>query len=201
MGVLNFVEYPIRFVYFAVSILAAITVHEFSHAWVANYLGDPTAQKAGRVTLNPLAHLDAFGTIMLLLVGFGWGKPVPLNPNNFKNPKLGSALTGLAGPLSNLLFAFLLVMIYRLVPNMNSGIVLLICYLINFNLVLMLFNLLPIPPLDGSHLLAVWFPAVEKPKFMIYGLIAVVVFIYMGGGTLLHSIIQSTMTAWGIPLI
>ncbi len=200
MGILQFIDNPLSFVYFAISILAAITIHEFSHAWVAKYLGDPTAERAGRVSLNPLAHLDPFGTIMLLLVGFGWGKPVPTNPNNFKNPRLGSALTAVAGPISNLTLAFLLAMIYRLIPHINPYVGLLFITLIFYNLVIMIFNLLPVPPLDGSHILAIWFPEVERPQFMIYGLIIVVAFVFLGGSTLLTGTIRTIMSAWGIPL-
>ncbi|NIM47611.1 MAG: site-2 protease family protein, partial [Candidatus Aenigmarchaeota archaeon] len=88
------------------ALLVAIDIHEFAHAWSANRLGDNTAEQAGRITLNPFVHLDPIGTLMIFLARIGWGKPVPVNPNNFKNPKVGWALVSLAGPTSNLLLAF-----------------------------------------------------------------------------------------------
>src|SRR3990167_4058068 len=96
-----------------IALLSAITIHEFSHAWVADRLGDPTPRLMGRVTLNPLAHLDPIGTIALLLIGFGWGKPVQFDPFNLENPRRDSALVSLAGPLSNITLASLLSIVLR----------------------------------------------------------------------------------------
>src|SRR3989338_7102351 len=99
-----------------IALLSAITIHEFSHAWVADRLGDPTPRLMGRVTLNPLAHLDPIGTIALLLIGFGWGKPVPFDPFNLENPRRDSALIALAGPASNLISIFIIISLYQLFP-------------------------------------------------------------------------------------
>jgi Zn-dependent protease len=198
MGLLQLLENPLDLAFFAGALLLAITVHEFSHAWVANYLGDSTAKKAGRVTLNPVAHLDPLGTIMLLLVRFGWGKPVPINPNNFKNPRLGSALTALAGPTSNFLLANLLAMIYKLgnLAGTTAGVFLLVA--IYMNLVLMIFNLLPIPPLDGSKFFALFFPTLESRKVEMYGPFILIVFILVGGTTFIVPVIQFLLKIMGV---
>lgn len=146
---------PWEFVSFLIALLIALTIHEFSHAWTANFFGDPTAKDKGRLTLNPIAHLDPLGTVFLLLAGFGWGKPVPIDPSNFRNPKLDNVTVSLAGPISNLLLALLLGLIYRffpLPPILEQFMILAIF----FNLVLMIFNLLPIPPLDGSKVLGLF---------------------------------------------
>ena len=155
MLLFSLINNPIQFIGFLLALLLAITIHEFAHGWAAGFYGDPTAKLMGRLTLNPLAHLDLMGTIFLLLAGFGWGKPVVINSNNFKNPKLDNLTVSLAGPLSNLLLAVVLGLVYRVLnlPTLLEGFIVLIVF---FNLVLMIFNLLPIPPLDGSHILALF---------------------------------------------
>ncbi len=145
-------------------------VHEYAHAWTADKLGDPTAGYKGRLTLNPLAHIDLFGGIMILLVGFGWAKPVPVNPGNFKKPRKGMALTALAGPVANLLVAFVAVILFQIYLNtcyiriVNSSsnayyyLYVALNYFIVINLNLAIFNLLPVPPLDGSKILSYFLP-------------------------------------------
>lgn len=157
MLIFNLISNPLQFIGFVIALLLAITIHEFSHAWVANLYGDPTARLAGRMTLNPLAHLDLWGTIFLLLAGFGWGKPVPVNPNNFQNPKLDNLTVSLAGPISNLILATLLGLIYRFI-DLPTSVAIFLVLVIFFNLVLMIFNLIPIPPLDGSKILGLFLP-------------------------------------------
>jgi len=198
MGLLQLLENPLDLVFFAGALLLAITVHEFSHAWVANYLGDATAKKAGRVTLNPLAHLDPLGTIMLILVRFGWGKPVPINPNNFKNPRLGSALTAVAGPTSNFLLADLLAIIYNLSGIAGTTLGTFMVLAIYMNLVLMVFNLLPIPPLDGSKFFALFFPALESRKLEMYGPFVLIAFILVGGTVFIVPVIQFLLGVLGV---
>ena len=154
---LNLIGNPQQFIAFITALILAITVHEFAHAWMANRLGDPTAKNLGRLSMNPLVHLDPMGTIFLLLVGFGWGKPVPINDSNLKNPKLDEIKISLAGPFSNLVMATIFGLIIRFVP-MSSDAINFFVIIITINLVLMVFNLLPIPPLDGSHILKIFVP-------------------------------------------
>ena len=142
-------------------LLTALPLHECAHAWVADKMGDHTARYQGRLTLNPLRHLDPMGAILMLVAGFGWAKPVPINPRTFKNPKQGMALSALAGPMSNLLLAFVSAILYKVFAYAGiaaDGMWLLtsladIFYLMmSLNVGLAVFNLLPIPPLDGSRL-------------------------------------------------
>ena len=139
-----------------IAIVVAVTIHEFSHAIVADQLGDFTARKLGRLTLKPSAHLDPMGSIIFLVAGFGWGKPVPVVQNNIKklNPQIGLALVSLVGPGSNFIFSLLLAILIRfeLIPNSVLNIDLVASFifiLINVNILLCVFNLLPLPPLDG----------------------------------------------------
>ena len=134
-------------------LLFAITVHEYAHARTALSLGDPTAKLAGRITFNPISHLDLFGAICLFLFNFGWAKPVPMNPRYFRNPRLGSLWVSLAGPLANLGVALVMGILIRyfLFPGDLYRTVLFTMLFMNIGLGL--FNLLPIPPLDGSHVL------------------------------------------------
>lgn len=165
---------------FIIAILLALTIHEWAHAYAAWKLGDPTAKYEGRLTLNPIAHLDPMGTILFLLVGFGWGKPVPVDPRFFRHPKRDMAIVALAGPLSNLVLAFvgeiatLLVGIFAVDPT--SGIMMFISEFLQIfmilNLSLMAFNLLPIAPLDGSKILLPFIPRRyewDYERFMQYG--------------------------------
>lgn len=144
------------------SIIYALTIHEFSHALAATYLGDSTAKYNGRLTLNPLAHMEIFGTLMLLFAGFGWGKPVPVNTYNLRSQRWGSAIVSLAGPLSNFISVVFFIIVARFLANFVSADSLLfsfLFYLIFINLILGVFNLIPIPPLDGSKVLFAALPA------------------------------------------
>jgi len=134
-----------------------ISVHEAAHAWVAYKLGDPTAKMAGRVSLNPMRHLDVLGTFMIFIAHFGWGKPVPFNYNNLKHPCRDSALIAIAGPLSNLVTALLIAIVIRYVhpPLAIEGA---LSAIYSLSIILFLFNLIPIAPLDGSKLLGFFIP-------------------------------------------
>jgi len=137
-------------IYLLFAVLIALTIHEFSHALMAHILGDDTAKNQGRLTINPLAHLDPIGTLMFFLVRIGWAKPVPVNPNNFKNPKVGYALVSLAGPVSNYATAIIFAGLWHLTAAAKPGFGDLALLIVFLNLILGTFNLLPIPPLDGS---------------------------------------------------
>jgi len=132
-------------------LLFALVFHEFSHGWVANKLGDPTAKYAGRLTLNPMAHLDLFGSLMILFVGFGWAKPVPVDSRYLANPRTDMMKIAFAGPASNLLLAFIAGSLIRLTGNMGVLSSMLIMFA-QINIMLAVFNMIPIPPLDGSQI-------------------------------------------------
>jgi len=156
-------------------ILIALSFHEFAHAYVANRLGDDTAKQRGRLTLNPLAHLDPIGTIMIFLVRFGWAKPVPVNPLNLANPKKDMLWISLAGPMSNMILAFISGMILRALIVVNgvspadsiTGVIFMILFFsVQINLALAVFNILPIAPLDGSKILFGLLPRHHERKMI-----------------------------------
>lgn len=143
--------------------LIAITFHEMSHAYTAYLLGDPTAKSRGRLSLNPLSHLDPIGFICMVFFGFGWAKPVPIDPRYLKKPKLGMAITALAGPVSNFLMGFAAILIYVFVTLSQPGRVLAAMaaffrVFASLNVGLGVFNLLPVPPLDGSKIMFLFLP-------------------------------------------
>lgn len=154
-------EQPTFFFIWILAIIVGITVHEFAHAWAAYSFGDPTAKNMGRLSLNPLVHLDPFGFILLLLAGFGYGRPVPVNPYNFRNQKWGNIIVSAAGPFSNLvqIVIFGLALNFLIFLGPNNLLVNFLVALIYINVVLMVFNILPIPPLDGSKILMTILPA------------------------------------------
>lgn len=146
-----------EFIFLIVALVIVITIHEFAHAWTANRLGDPTARLEGRISLNPLKHLDPVGTLMMFLIHIGWGKPVPVNPLYFKNRFRDEALTALAGPLSNLILAIVCAIPLKYFSGMMfPPVVLFFGILLDISLILFAFNMLPFPPLDGSKFLS-WF--------------------------------------------
>jgi len=169
----------------APAILFGLTIHEFSHGWVAWQLGDPTAKMMGRLTLNPLKHLDPIGTIALFLFRFGWAKPVPIDPRNFRHPTRDMAISSLAGPGANLLTAAVAGLILRLLFLFHVGgfFTTLIMYFVLFNLILCFFNLIPIPPLDGSRLVYHLLPphlAAGYARLERYGFIILIGVIMLG---------------------
>ena len=156
----------------ALAVLLILTVHEYAHAYAAYKLGDPTAKNLGRLTLNPIKHLDPMGALCMIIFHFGWAKPVPINARNFKNPKRDFALSAMAGPLSNMIFAFFSAFLYLLLLSIFKDIkfnseftfklaenTLLFVYIFHIiNIGIGIFNLIPIPPLDGSRILNVILP-------------------------------------------
>lgn len=163
---------PIYYILSALAALIALTVHEFSHAYAAYKMGDDTAKNFGRLTLNPIKHIDPIGAICMIFLHVGWAKPVPINMRNFKNPRKGFAITAAAGPLSNLILAFVSALLYLLfyalvrdvrtdsdfVFNLIINTLIFLSVFHSINIGLAIFNLLPIPPLDGSRLLGLVLP-------------------------------------------
>lgn len=172
-------------------VFCTLPFHEYAHALVATKLGDQTARLSGRLSLNPMRHIDPLGALMIVLVGFGYAKPVPVNPRNFKNPKVGMALTALAGPGANLLMAIVFLLLKNIIllfPTSNP-IVLALAYFFIFaasiNIGLAVFNLLPIPPLDGSRILQLIIPSKYYFKFLQYErYVVIVVFVLLLTGIL-----------------
>ncbi len=199
---------PLELLFWAIGLVIGITIHEASHAYSAYKLGDPTAKNLGRVTLNPLAHLDPMGTLMIVVtsligLGFGWGKPTPVNPNNLKpDPKTGNAIVSAAGPASNFVLATALVILTYagvLPSGASTTEGALIEILIYTNVVLALFNVIPIPPLDGFSILLGLLPiGVARPLSGLYkygsGLLLLLIF----SGYFLQVSILSLYLGWGI---
>lgn len=170
MLILSLLSTPYVLIGLLLSLLIGITVHEFSHAWMANRLGDPTPRTMKRLSLNPLRHLDPFGTIFLLLVGFGWGKPVPYNPHYLRHGKKDELKLALAGPISNFILALIFALPYRfsyyLHLDLSANPLFIICAVITeINIILAVFNLLPIPPLDGSKIIFLFLSEEARAQF------------------------------------
>lgn len=186
----NLFTYLVR----AMVLVTAIPLHECAHAWASDKLGDPTARNLGRLSLNPMAHLDIIGSVLMLFTGFGWAKPVPVMSRNFKNVKKGMVLSALAGPAANILLALLCMLLYKLwcfvlypmlavqfsVAQAIATILYIMCIL---NINLAVFNLIPVPPLDGSRLVTALLPARLYYKVMQYEryiILALFVILFVG---------------------
>ncbi len=176
---------------YVIILIGSVVLHELAHAWTAYKLGDPTAWLEGRITFNPLAHLDMFGSVilplLLVLTGspfiIGWAKPVPFNPHNFSNPKWGSALVAVMGPVTNILIALLAAGILLVVPVNSLMLIAILQVVIITNIALAVFNMVPIPPLDGHHILFALIPdryAGIKYQLQKYSMGLVIVFVIFG---------------------
>lgn len=175
--------------YVVITLLVAFTVHEFAHAYVAYKFGDDTAKRQGRLTLNPMAHLDPFGTILIFLAGFGWARPVPVNRFHFKRPRLAGILVSVAGPLSNLLVAALALLVYIVFIRVGVFAAIPVAFgegfetffnlFVRLNIVLFIFNLLPFPPLDGYRIIEDLVPARIRPKLTQYEGLGIVLFLVL----------------------
>jgi len=189
-------ETAIITIFFLIILLFSVIIHELAHGYVAYSLGDPTAKYEGRLTLNPLKHLDLFGSIilpiLLFIAGspflFGWAKPVPINPYNFRDKKYGEIKVSIAGPLSNFSLAIFFGLILRFLPAgivaYNQGIAIALGYIVSINIWLAFFNLIPIPPLDGSWILFSFLPdTMQSFKNFLrqYGIVILVLLILFGG--------------------
>ncbi len=168
------------------AVLWAITFHEFCHGYAAYKLGDPTAMRSGRLTLNPLAHLDPLGALMLLIARFGWARPVPIDPRYFRNPARDMVLVSLAGAAGNLATAFGVGLLMRVLPTsilMNPAALNFLVLMVFINLGLAVFNLLPVPPLDGSKILYVFLPLRWMKGFYFlerYGMLILMLLVILG---------------------
>ncbi len=179
-------------VFALIIILFSAIIHEYMHGWMADYLGDPTARDAGRLTLNPIAHIDLWGSILmpaLLFFGtggglvFGYAKPVPFNPYNLRDQKYGIAKVAVAGPLANLITALFFGLFLRFLPIPNIAMASFFTAIVQINLMLMVFNSLPIPPLDGSKILMPFLPynwQMKLLQFEQFGFVFVLLFIFFG---------------------
>lgn len=197
---------PLSFLISILALVIAITVHEFAHAFAADRLGDPTPRAQGRLTLNPLAHLDPLGTLMLLFVRFGWGKPVMFDPFNLRHPRRDAAIISLAGPATNMLVALLCAVLVQVIP----GAVLLVPVII-LNVVLAVFNLVPIHPLDGFKIVGGLLPAESARQWYElerYGMIFLLFLIFpvFGGvspiqqliSPVIGSVLGVLLPGWGV---
>ncbi len=195
-------------------------IHEFAHALIAHKLGDDTAKLSGRLTINPLAHIDPIGALMIMLVGFGYLKPVPVNPRNFKNPKGGMALTALAGPVSNLIMAFIFTLFYCAVfrfSNVVSGtmaysVAYFFMYAAQVNISLAVFNFIPVPPLDGSRIISViipekyYFGIMKYERYIVLGVMALVLIgaldtpMALASGAISKLFLRASAAVFGLPI-
>lgn len=200
------------FIFSLIVLIFSIVIHEVSHGSMANYLGDPTAKHAGRLTLNPLKHLDPVGSVLvplfLILLRspflIGWARPVPINPYNFKNPRWDSAKVAVAGPSANLSVALVFGLVIRFAP-LPISLLTIFGLIVILNLLLAVFNLIPVPPLDGSHVLFTLLPESAwkfKAALSQYGLFVLLFFLFFGLRYVFYAVVLLyQLITGGLPLI
>ncbi|MDX9745937.1 MAG: site-2 protease family protein [Syntrophales bacterium] len=175
---------PVTFLLLTIPLLYSVIVHELAHGWVALVMGDNTAKRLGRLSLNPLKHLDPLGTLMLFIVGFGWAKPVPVNLQNISSRRTGFVLVSAAGVVANTIFAFVAILLTQiLMPPPQSPMATFLFYLAQINIILAAFNLIPIPPLDGSKIVMGLLPDHIRHIFQRmepYGFFIIIIMLYLG---------------------
>ncbi len=200
---------PLVFVLSLFALIVSVTIHEFSHALAADKLGDPTPRLQGRLTLNPLKHLDPLGTVMILLIGFGWGKPVTFDPFNLQNPRKDAALISIAGPVSNFILALILSILLRLFIFLHINFLIIIGFfifvpIIKLSVLLGIFNLIPIHPLDGFKVVGGILPreqADEWYSLQKYGMIILLFLIFpLNGRTSMLDILWKPVQMFILPL-
>lgn len=190
MNLDKYLAYPLEQIpYVLIALILAFSIHEWAHAYVAYCFGDHTAKNQGRLTLNPFKHVEPLGLIMIFLLGFGWARPVPVNRFHFRNPRLAGILVSIAGPLSNLVLAFMFITIWYFLNNMGwidwlseknyEMAYQLFNMIIYLNVVLFIFNLLPLPPLDGYRVVEDLVPASTRAKMTQYENYGVVIFLIL----------------------
>ncbi len=177
----------------------ALSFHEFAHAWMASRCGDDTAARMGRLTLNPMAHLDVMGSLMILFVGFGWAKPVPVDSRYLREPRVDMMKIAAAGPVSNLILAFLAGMVLRLLIGtefLTEHVIVLLLYFTRINIALAVFNMIPVAPLDGSQIFSGWLMKTNPQlawKIQSYGpqvLFGLILFGYITGFSILWLLME-----------
>jgi Zn-dependent protease len=196
LGPLNLLQDdPVAFVLLCAALLGAIAMHEFSHALAADRLGDRLPRAMGRVTLNPVRHLDPLGTILILLVGFGWGKPVEFRPQALSSRRFGAAIVALAGPAMNLLLALVAAFVWigTASPGPVTTLDLFFNFFVAINVLLAVFNLMPLPPLDGSRLLTIFLPPGRQGIIYFldrYGFLILLALVFFGGTAIILPIVD-----------